>query len=101
MHLEQRFKLGDPVEVSSTCRYFGDWERVPLWIVGVDLRSSGASYSVVEQWPPLFHARADGMASGVTDGWDETDLSPRIILADDDPATASSDQRTSSDRKAD
>lgn len=92
MHLEQRFKLGEPVEVSSTCRYFGDWERTPLWIVGVDLRRDGASYSVVEQWPPRFDARADGMASGVTDGWDETDLSPRIILTDNDTATVRSSE---------
>jgi hypothetical protein len=92
MLTEQRFKIGDPVEVSSTCQYFSDWERQPLWIVAVDLHRDGLSYSVVEEWPPRFDMRADGLAAGVADGWSETDLSPRCSATADARNTDTGDK---------
>lgn len=81
MDLEQRFKIGDPVEVSSTYRY-GEWVDVPLWIVGIDLHGSGICYTVVEQWPPVFHNRHDGGADGQTDGFYDADLHHRSKQAE-------------------
>lgn len=88
-----RFAIGQPVEANSSAVDYGgwisDWERVPLWVHGVFLSKNGYVYSVVEQWPPSFANRIDG--DGVTTDFQESDLSPRVIIDTSRPTPAVKD----------
>jgi len=72
LHSRQRFQIGDPVEVSSTYANHRDWTGTELFVSGVIARmhTGEASYEVSSEWPPL---------QDRTDGWSETDLSPRAL----------------------
>lgn len=74
--MKQRFQIGDPVEVSSTCRFHSEWEGEPLWIAAVEVSDHGdvaLVYSTSEKWPP---------ERGWTTDWNESDLSPRASNED-------------------
>lgn len=92
--MQQRFQIGDPVAVSSTFRYYGEWAEIPLWICGVEaMRDCGTVlYTVSEEWPPR---------KGETNGFAESDLSPRTPRADDDPAVRESIVQSVIDREDD
>lgn len=73
---EQRFKIGDPVEVVHDFRY-GEWLHLPLWVVGVvyEVGAKDLNYHVAEAWPPR-------NSYDVTDGFREEDLMPRSVALD-------------------
>lgn len=77
--MKQRFQIGDSVEVSSTCRFHGEWNGQPLWVVAVQCSDRLHApplrllYSTSEFWPSQ---------PGWTTDWDETDLSPRALIDD-------------------
>lgn len=75
MTVEQRFRIGDTVEVVPNYRH-ADWQNVPLWISGAELNAlNEVNYHVAEHWPP--QGRGD-----ITDGFSEADLMPRLLSSE-------------------
>ncbi|GLK69225.1 hypothetical protein [Hansschlegelia plantiphila] len=69
----QRFQIGDAVEAASTCPEYLDWLGAELYVATIraDDLTGDISIETSDEWPPK---------SGRTDGWSETDLSPRLAL---------------------
>lgn len=73
---EQRFRIGDPVQVVPDYRY-GEWVGQPLWVSGANLNSlNQINYWVSDHWPPRHLGDS-------TDGFTEDDLMPRSAAPSD------------------
>lgn len=64
--VEWQPRIGDPVQVSESCPYSGDWKRTRLWVAGLSIKrgSNGINISVCESWPPSSDGYTDGFYIG-------------------------------------
>lgn len=80
---EPRFRLGQPVQVSSACENAGEWADIKLVITGIefDRRTGEIAYTCHEEYELASRNRGGG-----SDGWSEDDLSPRMMNPEAEPA---------------
>lgn len=74
-----RFKLGDQVEISSFCKFYGDWRGEKMTIVGLEYSRDQTKILYTTLETDVFHALVNGTAdrrtaTGRTDEWEDADL---------------------------